>query len=544
MWRAVTSARRVLAGAQDDGRPSWNNTASSAQHPSTSYDRSRQRPFGAAVATAASRLTSRDDELDAAFDNEADGEASMILQQPYDRPPRHSSDSLHGDGDGNEHDADIDDDDDDARDDDQDDEARPLRSQAHRQLPGYVDSGIALSTVSSTRRAPTSITRSDRRPPGTYHPVGSTAEDHSDLPVPVTQPTALAGSRMRAWRHRLLPSSLLHPGAPSIHTSHSGPGSGNDGVFANLNAKPEMRRGEHGQLEFVGGDDEGAGKEVPPSYEAASADTTPPYWETTVIAPSGYLSGSDDVLVDGLPVGNFFAFAWNLLVSMSFQFIGFLLTYLLHTSHAAKNGSRAGLGITMIQYALYLRSRAAMIARGELDNEIIGPGYDPAGQNSTTAAAMSTYGSGWGLFGTPVMSDTNASLQEDDGSLAAATTRRQSRGGLPPANSSLFADGRLGRNLTLIGEQDQLDPEARQGIIKMAGAANDYLSYVLLLIGWILVLGSFINYYKAVRYARAIRDSEINARANANILFDATVAPRAWGLRRQGFNNNTKERSN
>jgi hypothetical protein len=28
---------------------------------------------------------------------------------------------------------------------------------------------------------------------------------------------------------------------------------------------------------------------------------------------------------------------------------GFLLTYVLHTTHAAKNGSRAGLGITLIQ---------------------------------------------------------------------------------------------------------------------------------------------------------------------------------------------------
>lgn len=44
-------------------------------------------------------------------------------------------------------------------------------------------------------------------------------------------------------------------------------------------------------------------------------------------------------------------------VSMSFQFVGFLLTYLLHTTHAAKNGSRAGLGITLIQYGFYMRSR-------------------------------------------------------------------------------------------------------------------------------------------------------------------------------------------
>ena len=42
---------------------------------------------------------------------------------------------------------------------------------------------------------------------------------------------------------------------------------------------------------------------------------------------------------------------------MSFQLVGFLLTYLLHTTHAAKNGSKAGLGITFIQYGFYMRSR-------------------------------------------------------------------------------------------------------------------------------------------------------------------------------------------
>lgn len=65
------------------------------------------------------------------------------------------------------------------------------------------------------------------------------------------------------------------------------------------------------------------------------------------------------MLVDGLPIGQPLSFAWSLLVSMSFQFVGFLLTYLLHTTHAARAGSRAGLGITLIQYGFYLRQQAA-----------------------------------------------------------------------------------------------------------------------------------------------------------------------------------------
>lgn len=97
-------------------------------------------------------------------------------------------------------------------------------------------------------------------------------------------------------------------------------------------------------------------EENPPSYEEAAADATPPYWETTVIAPG---MSSDDIFIEGLPVGSFFNFMWNMLISMSFQIVGFLLTYLLHTTHAAKNGSRAGLGITLIQYGFYMRTNTA-----------------------------------------------------------------------------------------------------------------------------------------------------------------------------------------
>ena len=88
------------------------------------------------------------------------------------------------------------------------------------------------------------------------------------------------------------------------------------------------------------------------TYEQAAADATPPYWETTIVAPG---MSSDEVYIDGLPVGSFFSFIWNGMISASFQFVGFFLTYLLHTTHAAKNGSRAGLGLTLIQYGFYMR---------------------------------------------------------------------------------------------------------------------------------------------------------------------------------------------
>jgi hypothetical protein len=65
------------------------------------------------------------------------------------------------------------------------------------------------------------------------------------------------------------------------------------------------------------------------------------------------------MIIDNLPTGSLFSFLWNMLVSISFQFVGFLLTYLLHTTHAARLGSRAGLGVTLIQYGFALRGRMA-----------------------------------------------------------------------------------------------------------------------------------------------------------------------------------------
>ena len=58
------------------------------------------------------------------------------------------------------------------------------------------------------------------------------------------------------------------------------------------------------------------------------------------------------MIVDDLPSGPVFTFLMTAFVSYFFQFAGFVLTYLLHTTHAGKFGSRAGLGITLIQYGL------------------------------------------------------------------------------------------------------------------------------------------------------------------------------------------------
>ncbi|KAJ5898884.1 hypothetical protein N7495_003628 [Penicillium taxi] len=153
----------------------------------------------------------------------------------------------------------------------------------------------------------------------------------------------------------------------------------NDGVFANLAAKPE--RGEKNE-------------DLPPSYEEAAADATPPYWETTIVAPG---MSSDEVYVDGLPVGSIFSFIWNAMISMSFQLVGFLLTYLLHTTHAAKNGSRAGLGLTLVQYGFYMKGSSSDTSDSDGSSDSYAPPPDPNSHNFDPNHVNDSTGSDGGI---------------------------------------------------------------------------------------------------------------------------------------------------
>lgn len=146
--------------------------------------------------------------------------------------------------------------------------------------------------------------------------------------------------RLMAWFSRNVPVrntyQRLHNGWTSGRMLTDRPGRfvghGTDGVFRNLVAKPDANT----ESELF--------EQWPPLYDDAAADTLPEYWELAVVL-SMY---DDEVFVEGLPVGNLALFVWNALVLVAFQWVGFLLCYLLHTSHGAKQGARAGLGITLV----------------------------------------------------------------------------------------------------------------------------------------------------------------------------------------------------
>ncbi|KAJ3039933.1 hypothetical protein HDV00_011599 [Rhizophlyctis rosea] len=140
------------------------------------------------------------------------------------------------------------------------------------------------------------------------------------------------------------------------------PTRGSDGVFANLSAKPDAPTTPEKQFQEF----------EPPSYTDVVHENPPAYFEPTTIF-AATVGEDGDILIEGLPVGNFWAFIANMFISMSFDFIGFLLTMLLATSHAARCGSRSGLGITLLRYGLYIQS-----SQYEKDVEEFNELYDPS----------------------------------------------------------------------------------------------------------------------------------------------------------------------
>ncbi|KAJ1963834.1 hypothetical protein GGI12_001809 [Dipsacomyces acuminosporus] len=125
----------------------------------------------------------------------------------------------------------------------------------------------------------------------------------------------------------------------------------NDGVFANMSAKPEL---------YLGYDDK-VPNEPLPTYQdiyGPESNSAPAYFEPAVVS----IGDEEELLVEGLPVGSVGVFMVNLIVSTAFQIVGYMLTFLLHSSHAAKNGSLAGLGITFFNFGFYIRTHLGQSA--------------------------------------------------------------------------------------------------------------------------------------------------------------------------------------
>ena len=141
------------------------------------------------------------------------------------------------------------------------------------------------------------------------------------------------------------------------------------------------------------------------------------------------------------------------MISMSFQFVGFLLTYLLHTTHAAKNGSRAGLGVTLVQYGFYMR----------------------AGAHSSSSPSSDPNNSG---FAPP--SDPNSHDLDPNGS---------------QADSAAAA--------TVAGMADAAAPATSSG----ASGSTDWLAYALMIVGWFILIRAVSDFIRARKHEQLVLQS-------------------------------------
>lgn len=149
-----------------------------------------------------------------------------------------------------------------------------------------------------------------------------------------------------------------------------------------------------------------------------------------------------------MPVGSVFSFVWNAMISMSFQLVGFLLTYLLHSTHAAKNGSRAGLGITLIQYGFYMKGSSS---GDEGQGGMGGDGYaSPPDPNSHDFDPGSVQGGGAG-----------GGAGNDNGS----------NGGMSEI------------------------------------ASSEWVAYILMIVGWFILIRAVSDYLKARRHEQLVLQS-------------------------------------
>jgi hypothetical protein len=256
-----------------------------------------------------------------------------------------------------------------------------------------------------------------------------------------------------------------------------GGGTNNDGVFANVTAKPSrlvQLRGDDDDTYLVPEDSQ---KDAPPSYSSAQADAVPPYWETTVHAPSS----SDDMILDHLPIGSVFSFLWNLMVSISFQFVGFLLTYLLHTTHAARYGSRAGLGVTLIQYGFALRSKPEDDLRGNSWWTVGGGGPNSNGMQQGNVPSKPMFG-------------TKEEAEEYYRKLNITMVDGMPSGTIPGATLDDI-------NINYVND-----------------TTTDWLSFFLMTIGWFILITSLLGFWRVKRLERGILASrhETTSSAAAN----------------------------
>ncbi|KAI0280839.1 hypothetical protein BGY98DRAFT_962141 [Russula aff. rugulosa BPL654] len=253
-----------------------------------------------------------------------------------------------------------------------------------------------------------------------------------------------------------------------------GGGTDNDGVFANVTAKPAPLvsvQTDNGDIYIA---PEETQQEAPPSYMAASADAAPSYWDTIVHNPTGVdLNG--DMIIEELPTGSLLIFVLTTLISWFFQLPGFILSYLLHTTHAGRFGSQAGLALTLIQWGF----GSSTVMGPFPPDEPPPPGPGPHAGGPPPGGPP---GGGWrpeeGMTGNSTMMDGNGSALAD---------------------------------------------------MEMPYSGHEWVSFFLMTVGWFLLLTSLIGFFRVKRFELSVRASHAVSSSSSS---SSSSSPRASAAER------------
>jgi len=139
-----------------------------------------------------------------------------------------------------------------------------------------------------------------------------------------------------------------------------------------------------------------------------------------------------------------------------------MLTSVLAATHAAKFGSRAGLGITLVQYGFYLRSNLRDVQLAQPDVN----GWAPATEPHPT-------------FTSP---------QEADDYYATRTS---------PVPTGTFPE------IPSLSNGDYAFPPE-------VAVATDWLSFFLMTVGWLIFLTSLLGFYRVKRWEQRLRQSAVH----------------------------------
>jgi hypothetical protein len=144
-----------------------------------------------------------------------------------------------------------------------------------------------------------------------------------------------------------------------------------DGVFANLTEKADQ------PPKYI--------DENLPNYGEVVQDVAPlqGYSGAVVLTPTTELA---EVVVLGMPVGSTGSFFATMFIAWFFGVVGFLCSFMLSNTHAGRAGARAGLGLQLIHWGIYLRSFMDVYSTidGDDDNGsgVGEPSYDDDGGNA------------------------------------------------------------------------------------------------------------------------------------------------------------------